>query len=72
MKLEIGDLVYISNEMPPWMSHFQKGKFAIITTVGNSYDYMTNIGGWYDINQLRLIKKNPNNNLLKKLESVNI
>jgi len=71
MKLQIGDLVYIKKEMPTCMSHFDKGKFAIITEIGMSNDYMTNISGWYPEDLLVLIKKNSNNKILKQLEICN-
>jgi hypothetical protein len=71
MKFEIGDLVYIQKEMPLWMKHFESGKFAIITGIGINNQYMTNIAGWYEEDQLHLIKRNPNNKLLKRLEISN-
>jgi len=68
MKLEIGDLVYIKKDLPDSMSHFENDCYALITDVDKN-EYMTTISGWYPIKCLKLIRKNSNNNLLKKLEN---
>lgn len=67
MKFYIGDLVKVKRKMPSNMSHFVHGQLDIVATVNGHNVMLTNSGGWYPFEVLRLIRRNPNTKLLKRM-----